>query len=69
VRNFTEGEGSMRLDKVNISRRDVDVPLCKVCVHKNEQVNDVRETQWNARQENRKEAHTFLDIEGSCDVI
>jgi len=41
VRNFPESQGGVRVKKLYACRRDVDVPLGKICMREDEQVNNV----------------------------
>lgn len=69
VSNFAEGQSRMRLDEIYISRSNIDIPLSKVSVHQDEQINNVGKTERNARKQDGEEAHTFFDVEVHVDIV
>jgi hypothetical protein len=69
VNNFAEGQSRMRLDEIYISRSNIDIPLGKVSVHQDEQINNVGKTERDARKQDGEEAHTFFDVEVHVDIV
>ena len=68
VGDLPEGQGSMRVQELNTGRSDVDIPLSEVGMSQHKQINDVGETEWNTGEQNRKEAHSLLDVVHSINV-
>ena len=46
VRHFSKSQGCVRLSKQDISRDDVNIPLCKICAQKHQQMDYIGETKW-----------------------
>jgi len=69
VSNFAEGQSRMRLDEIYISRSNIDIPLSKVSVHQDEQINNIGKTERDARKQDGEEAHAFFDVEVHVDIV
>jgi len=58
----------MGRDKLNVSWGNVDIPLCEVSVGQDEQVDNVRKTERDTREQDREEAQTLFQVMSRPDI-